>query len=161
MSDSFKDGDYLGQEHVLSAEYGFGCSGGNRSPHLKWDGAPPGTKSFALTCFDPDAPTGSGFWHWVVVNIPPDVTELPLDAGNPASGRLPAGALEVRTDFGKPGYGGPCPPEGDHPHRYLFTIHAVSMPALPVTADTSPAVVGFYLNFNTLAKASLMGLYKR
>jgi len=160
-SDSFKDGDYLGPDHVLSADYGFGCHGSNRSPHLAWDGAPAGTKSFAVTCFDPDAPTGSGFWHWVVVNIPPNVGELALDTGNPASGTLPAGALSVRTDFGKPGYGGPCPPEGDHPHRYLFTVHAVSMDALPVTADTSAAVVGFYLNFNTLAKASLMGLFKR
>ena len=160
-SNSFKDGDYLGQEHILSAEYGFGCGGGNKSPHLKWEDEPGGTKSFALTCFDPDAPTGSGFWHWVVVNIPPNVTELPLDAGNPAAGKLPAGALQVRTDFGKPGYGGPCPPEGDHPHRYLFIIHAVSMDKLPVTADTAAAAVGFYLNFNTLAKASLMGLYKR
>jgi Raf kinase inhibitor-like YbhB/YbcL family protein len=161
ISNSFKDGDYLGQEHVLSADYGFGCSGGNRSPHLRWEDAPAGTKSFALTCFDPDAPTGSGFWHWVVVNVPPGVTELPLDAGNPGSGKLPAGALQVRTDFGKPGYGGPCPPQGDHPHRYLFTLHAVSMDKLPVTADTAAAVVGFYLNFNTLAKVALMGLYKR
>jgi len=160
-SNSFRDGDYLGQEHILSADYGFGCGGSNKSPHLKWEGAPAGTKSFALMCFDPDAPTGSGFWHWVVVNIPPDVTELPLDAGNPASGKLPASAMQVRTDFGKPGYGGPCPPQGDHPHRYLFTVHAVSMDKLPVTADTSAAVVGFYLNFNTLEKASLMGLYKR
>lgn len=160
-STSFKDGDYLGKEHVLSTEYGFGCDGGNRSPHLAWDGAPAGTKSFAVTCFDPDAPTGSGFWHWVVVNIPPSVTVLPLDAGNPAGGKLPAGALQVRTDFGKPGYGGPCPPAGDHPHRYLFTVHAVSMDTLPVSADTSAAVVGFYLNFNTLAKVVLMGLYRR
>jgi len=160
-SNNFRDGDYLGQEHILSADYGFGCGGGNKSPQLRWEEAPAGAKSFALTCFDPDAPTGSGFWHWVVVNIPPDVTELPLDAGNPASGKLPAGALQVRTDFGKPGYGGPCPPQGDHPHRYLFTVHAVSMDKLPVTADTAAAVVGFYLNFNTLAKASLMGLYKR
>src|SRR3972149_1184135 len=94
-SNSFKDGDYLGQEHILSADYGFGCGGGNKSPHLKWEGAPAGTKSFALMCFDPDAPTGSGFWHWVVVNIPPDVTELPLDAGNPASGKLPANRVPV------------------------------------------------------------------
>jgi len=160
-SDSFRDGDYLAPDHVLSADYGFGCSGGNRSPHLRWQDAPAGTKGFAVTCFDPDAPTGSGFWHWVVVNIPPAVTELILDAGNSASGKLPAGALQVRTDFGKPGYGGPCPPEGDHPHRYLFTVYAVSLDALPVTADTSAAVVGFYLHFNTLEKASLMGLFKR
>ena len=160
-SDSFKDGDYLGRDHLLSADYGFGCGGDNKSPHLRWEGAPAEAKSFAVTCFDPDAPTGSGFWHWVVVNIPPAMAVLPLDAGNPAGGKLPAGALHVRTDFGKPGYGGPCPPEGDHPHRYLFTVHAVSLEQLPVTADTSAAVVGFYLNFNTLAKASLMGLCKR
>jgi Raf kinase inhibitor-like YbhB/YbcL family protein len=160
-SKTFKDGDYLGQEQILSTEYGFGCSGGNKSPHLHWEEAPEGTKSFAITCFDPDAPTGSGFWHWVVVNIPPHITELPLDAGNPASGKLPADALQVRTDFGKPGYGGPAPPEGDHPHRYIFTIHAVSMDKLPVTADTSAAVVGFQLNFNSLDKTSLMGLFKR
>lgn len=160
ISDSFKDGDYLAQQHILSAEYGFGCEGGNNSPHLKWSDAPAGTKSFAVTCFDPDAPTGSGFWHWVVVNIPAGTTELPLGAGKPGKGKLPAAALEVRTDFGKPGYGGPCPPKGDHPHRYLFTVHAVSLDQLPVNADTSAAVVGFYLNFNTLAKASIMGLFK-
>lgn len=160
-STSFKDGDYLPMDHVLSADYGFGCAGGNKSPQLKWDGAPAATKSFAVTCFDPDAPTGSGFWHWVVVNIPANVTELALDAGNPASGALPAGALQVRTDFGKPGYGGPCPPPNDHPHRYIFTVHAVSADALPVTADTSAAVVGFNLHFQTLDKATLMGLFKR
>jgi Raf kinase inhibitor-like YbhB/YbcL family protein len=160
-SSSFKDGDYLPADHILSADYGFGCAGGNRSPHLRWEGAPDGTRSFAVLCFDPDAPTGSGFWHWVMVNIPPAVTELQLDAGNPSNANVPAGALQVRTDFGKPGYGGPCPPQGDHPHRYLFTVHAVSLDKLPVTADTSAAVVGFYLNFNTVAKATLMGLYKR
>ncbi len=160
-STSFDDGDYLGNDHVLSAEYGFGCAGGNQSPQLSWSNAPEGTRSFAVTCFDPDAPTGSGFWHWVVVNIPPDVTSLELDAGNPASGKLPAGALQTRTDFGAPGYGGPCPPEGDHPHRYLFTVHAVGVDSLPVSEDTSAAVIGFQLHFNTLAKATLMGLYKR
>ncbi|GIX49218.1 MAG: UPF0098 protein YbcL [Candidatus Tectimicrobiota bacterium] len=159
-SENFSDGDYLSEEHVLSADYGFGCAGGNQSPQLSWSGAPEGTKSFAITCFDPDAPTGSGFWHWVVVNIPPHVTSLEKGAGNPG-GKLPAGALQTRTDFGKPGYGGPCPPQGDHPHRYIFTVYAVSQEKLPVDADTSPAVVGFYLHFNTLAKASLMGLYKR
>jgi Raf kinase inhibitor-like YbhB/YbcL family protein len=159
-STSFNDGDYLAMDHVLSADYGFGCSGGNRSPQLAWSGPPEGTKSFALTCFDPDAPTGSGFWHWVVVNIPPSITELALDAGNPKSGRLPVGALQTRTDFGASGYGGPCPPQGDHPHRYLFTIFAVGAESLQVNADTSAAVVGFQLHFNTLAKAELMGLFK-
>ena len=160
-SDSFKDGDYLPKDHILSADYGFGCEGGNKSPHLAWSGAPTGTKSFAVTCFDPDAPTGSGFWHWLVVNVPPEVNELALDAGNPKVRKLPKEALQTRTDFGAPGYGGPCPPPGDHPHRYLFTVFAVGADSLPVTADTSAATIGFELNFNTLAKAAIMGLYKR
>jgi Raf kinase inhibitor-like YbhB/YbcL family protein len=160
-SDSFKDGDYLDNAHILSADFGFGCAGGNQSPHLAWSSVPAGTKSFAVTCFDPDAPTGSGFWHWVVVNIPANVTELTLDAGNPKAGKLPHGALQTRTDFGAPGYGGPCPPPGDHPHRYLFAVSAVGAEALQATADTSAAVIGFQLHFNSLAKAAIMGLYKR
>jgi Raf kinase inhibitor-like YbhB/YbcL family protein len=159
-SNSFKDGDYLGKDHILSSDFGFGCAGGNKSPHLQWSGAPAGTKSFAVTCYDPDAPTGSGFWHWVAINIPPNVTELALGAGS-AGGGLPPGALQTRTDFGAPGYGGPCPPEGDHPHRYLFTVHAVGVEQLSATADTSAAVIGFQLHFNTLAKAAIMGLFKR
>ena len=158
-SNSFKDGDYLSKDFILSADFGFGCAGGNTSPHLTWTGAPEGTKSFAVTCYDPDAPTGSGFWHWLVVNIPADVTELAAGAGS-AGGALPKGALMTRTDFGKPGYGGPCPPEGDHPHRYLFTVFAVG-DKLDVGADTSAAVVGFNLHFKTLAKAAVMGLFKR
>lgn len=160
-SASFQEGELLGIEQVLSEAFGFGCAGGNRSPQLTWSGVPEGTESFAVTCYDPDAPTGSGFWHWVVANIPAHVTSLPTGAGDPAAGLMPAGALEVRTDFGKPGYGGPCPPQGAHIHRYIFTVHAVSMKELPVTADTSAAIVGFYLNFNTLAKASLIGLFRR
>jgi Raf kinase inhibitor-like YbhB/YbcL family protein len=160
-SQSFRDGDYLGDAHILSKDFGFGCAGGNRSPQLTWSGAPAGTRSFAVTCYDPDAPTGSGFWHWLVVNIPATTTELALDAGNPDAPKLPAGALQTRTDFGKPGYGGPCPPPNDHPHRYFFTVFAVSQETLPVAADTSAAIVGFNLNFNTLAKATLMGLFKR
>ena len=157
-SESFKDGDYLGQDHVLSENFGFGCAGGNVSPQLSWSGAPEGTKSFAVTCYDPDAPTGSGFWHWVVANIPADVTSLAAGA----SGKdMPTGALETRTDTGQPGYAGPCPPEGDHPHRYIFTVFAVKEESLPVEADTPAAVVGFQLHFNTLAKATLMGLFKR
>ena len=159
-SSSFNDGDYLSMDHVLSPEYGFGCSGRNQSPQLTWSEAPQGTKSFSLTCFDPDAPTGSGFWHWVVANIPPDVTELALDAGNPKTGKLPAGALQVRNDTGATGYAGPCPPQGAHPHRYLFTLFAVGVDQLPVTAETTPAVVGFQLHFNTLLQVSLMGLFK-
>ena len=145
-SNSFKDGDYLPNAHILSAEFGFGCQGNNQSPHLAWSGAPAGTKSFTVTCLDPDAPTGSGFWHWLVVNIPADVTELDVDAGNPKAPKLPQGALQTRTDFGTPGYGGPCPPAGDHPHRYLFTLFAVGIDRLSVTADTSAAVIGFQLH---------------
>jgi Raf kinase inhibitor-like YbhB/YbcL family protein len=126
---------------------------------LAWSGAPDGTKSFAVTAYDPDAPTGSGFWHWVVVNIPPDVSELPAGAGSGQG--LPGGALQTRTDFGTPAYGGPCPPMGDHPHRYIFTVFAVGADQLQqVTADTSAAVIGFMLHFNTLAKGELEGLYK-
>jgi Raf kinase inhibitor-like YbhB/YbcL family protein len=158
-SDSFSDGDYLAAEHILSEQYGFGCAGGNVSPALAWSGAPEGTRSFAVTCYDPDAPTGSGFWHWVVVNIPPDVSSLPAGAGG--GDGLPAGALQTRTDYGAPGYGGPCPPAGDHPHRYLFTVYAVGVDSLPVEGDTSAAVIGFQLHFNTLDQAELMGLYKR
>lgn len=160
-SESFKEGDLLGIAHVLSEAYGFGCAGNNLSPQLSWSGAPAGTESFAIICFDPDAPTGSGFWHWVVVNIPAGTTELALDAGNPKAGLLPKGALQTRTDFGAPGYGGPCPPEGHGPHRYAFTVFAVKEAALPVAADTSAAIVGFQLHFNTLAKATLTGRFER
>jgi Raf kinase inhibitor-like YbhB/YbcL family protein len=159
-SNSFKDGDYLGMTHVGSADHGFGCAGDNKSPHLKWGAAPAGTKSFAVTCYDPDAPTGSGFWHWLVVNIPADVTELALGAGS-KGGTMPAGSLQTRTDYGFAGYGGPCPPEGDHPHRYLFTVYAVGVESLPVKADTPAAQIGFNLHFNTLGKAAIMGLFKR
>jgi len=159
-SNNLTDSEFIKAKHILSEDFGFGCAGGNQSPHLTWSNPPEGTKSFAVTCFDPDAPTGSGFWHWVVVNIPKDIRELPLGAGS-AGGTMPNGALQTRTDFGVPGYGGPCPPEGDHAHRYFFTVHAVALDSLAVEADTSPAVVGFMLNFNTLEKAALMGLFKR
>jgi len=160
-SSSFTEGAMLGMDHILSTEFGFGCSGGNKSPQLAWTGAPAGTKSFALTCFDPDAPTGSGFWHWVVVNIPANVSELKLDAGNLKAGLMPEGALQTRTELGVTGYIGPCPPEGHGPHRYQFTLFAVKVETLPVTADTSPAVVGFNLHFNTLERAVLTGVFKR
>lgn len=157
-SGEFEDGDYLVNEQVFA---GFGCEGLNVSPSLSWSGAPEGTKSFALTVYDPDAPTGSGWWHWVVINLPATTTSLPKGAGAADGSMLPQGAVQVRTDFGAPGYGGPCPPEGDHPHRYLFTIYALDVDTLDLTADASPALVGFNLNFRTLEKDSLMGLYKR
>ena len=160
-SESFREGELLRMEHVLSGAFGFGCDGGNVSPQLSWSGAPAGTQGFAVSCYDPDAPTGSGFWHWFMVNIPAAVTSLPAGAGDPASGRAPRGALEIRTDFGKPGYGGPCPPPGSNVHRYIFTVHALSVPQLQVTAETSCAIVGFQVNAHTLASARLIGLFRR
>ena len=127
---------------------------GNVSPHLKWSGAPEGTKSYAVTCYDPDAPTGSGFWHWTVANIPAEVTELP------AGGPMPAGAVEGRTDFGETGYGGAAPPPGHGPHRYIFTVFALDTERLDVTPDNSGAVFGFNLHFHTLAKASITATYE-
>ncbi len=127
---------------------------GNTSPHLKWSGAPEGTKSYAITCYDPDAPTGSGFWHWTVANIPADVSEIA------AGGPLPSGAVEGRTDFGEPGYGGAAPPPGHGPHRYIFTVFAVDTDTLDVTPDNSGAVFGFNLHFHTLARASITATYE-
>lgn len=127
---------------------------GNASPHLKWSGAPEGTKSYAVTCYDPDAPTGSGFWHWTVANIPAEVSELP------AGGPVPAGAVEGRTDFGAPGFGGAAPPPGHGPHRYIFTVFAVDTDKLDVTPDNSGAVFGFNLHFHTLAKATITATYE-
>lgn len=161
LSDSFKDGERLGTPHVLSEAYGFGCAGGNLSPQLSWSGAPSETESFAVTCYDPDAPTGSGFWHWNVANIPATVGALELGAGDPSANKMPAGSIEVRTDFGAPGYGGPCAPEGSNIHRYIFTVHAVNVKSLPVTADTTGAILGFYLHFHTIEKSSLIGLFSR
>lgn len=127
---------------------------GDTSPHLKWSGAPEGTKSYAITCYDPDAPTGSGFWHWTVANIAADVTEIP------AGGPVPAGSVEGRTDYGPAGFGGAAPPKGHGPHRYIFTVFAVDTERLNVTPDNSGAVFGFNLHFHTLAKASITGVYE-
>jgi len=132
---------------------------GNTSPQLAWSGAPEGTKSYAVTCYDPDAPTGSGFWHWTVANIPADVTELVAGAGSPG-GDLPKGAIQGRTDFGQPGFGGAAPPAGHGPHRYIFTVFAVDVESLDVNADNSGAVYGFNLHFHTLAKASITATYE-
>ncbi len=151
-------GAKIADEYVFS---GFGCTGKNMSPALKWSGAPAGTKSFALEVYDPDAPTGSGFWHWVVFDIPPNVTELPQGAGDPKGGKAPAGAVQSRTDFGVPGYGGPCPPQGDPPHHYHFMLFAVDAAKLGPDSETTAAVVGFNLHFHTLAKAEFTSVYGR
>lgn len=138
----------------------FGCSGGNVSPELSWTNAPAGTKSFVLTMFDPDAPTGSGFWHWVVVNIPATSSKLPNGASKNAA-TLPVGTLETRTDLGAPGYGGPCPPAGTRPHRYVFTLHALEVEKLDVDVQTSAALVGFNVHMHEIGQASLTAEYGR
>jgi Raf kinase inhibitor-like YbhB/YbcL family protein len=142
---------------------GMGCTGSNLSPALEWHGAPATTKSYAITVYDPDAPTGSGWWHWVVFNIPPGTTSLPKGAGDVKKKLMPKGAIQSRTDFGADGYGGPCPPAGDKPHHYQITVFAVDVDKLPDAKNdlASAALVGFDLHFHTLAKATLTGLYGR
>lgn len=139
---------------------GFGCDGENLSPALKWSGVPEGTQSLAITVYDPDAPTGSGWWHWGVVNLPASLRELPRGAGS-AGGQLPAGAVQTRTDFGQPGFGGACPPQGDQPHHYQFTLWALKVPSLPLDAQASGALVGYMLNQHVLQKATLTATYQR
>lgn len=148
----------IADKHVFK---GFGCAGGNVSPQLAWKDAPAGTKSFALTVYDPDAPTGSGWWHWLMIDIPADAKGLPQGAGDPAKGLAPAGARQMRTDFGAPGWGGPCPPQGDKPHRYVFTLHALKVDRLEVPADATAALVGFMINANRIGKAEFTARYGR
>ena len=148
-SDDVTDGQPLSDAQV--AEFG------NSSPQLSWSGAPEGTKSYTVTCYDPDAPTPSGFWHWVLVDVPADVTSL--DAGA-AEGDLPGSAFHVRNDGGEAGFMGAAPPEGDQVHRYYFVVHAVGEETLGVDASASPAVVSFNLAFKTLGRAIVMGTYQ-
>lgn len=143
------DGQPLKDDQVAAA--------GNTSPELTWTGAPEGTKSFVVTCFDPDAPTPCGFWHWNLVDIPAEVTSLATGA---AGRDLPAGAFHVRNDGGEAGFMGAAPPQGDHPHRYFFVVHAVKDATLGVDADASNAVVSFNLAFKTLGRAMLHGTYQ-
>jgi Raf kinase inhibitor-like YbhB/YbcL family protein len=158
-SPDLKEGGTIANEQVYK---GYGCTGGNLSPALSWSGALAATKSFAVHMFDPDAPTGSGWWHWVVFNIPAGTTSLPKGAGNEKK-KLPKGAIQTRSDYGSVGYGGPCPPAGDKPHHYQITVFAVDVDKLPDPKDdkASPALVGFDLHYRTLAKATLTGLYGR
>jgi len=151
-------GGQLTIEQVFS---GFGCTGKNISPSLKWTAAPKAAKSFALTVYDPDAPTGSGWWHWVMFNIPSDVMDLKTDAGNPQKNLAPAGSVQSMTDYGKPGFGGACPPVGDKPHRYVFTLYALDVPKLDADEKTGAAYVGYMLNAHAIAKASLISYYGR
>ena len=153
----------IGQDQNMAVDQvynGFGCTGKNISPALFWSGAPAGTQSFAIMVHDPDAPTGSGFWHWVVYNIPASATSIPTEAGDTKKKIMPAGIVQGRNDFGTYGYGGPCPPPGKV-HHYHFRIFALKVAKLDVAADASPALIGFNVNANKLAEADLVGLYGR
>ena len=151
-STDVRDGQPMPAAHAFA--------GDNLSPHLTWHGAPQGTQSYVVTCFDPDAPTPSGFWHWVVVDLPGSVTTVPTGAGREDGSGLPAGAFHCRSDFGTRAYGGAAPPKGDRPHRYYFVVHAVDVKKLGVDKDVSPAVVSFNLAFHTLARAILVATYQ-
>ncbi len=142
---------------------GMGCTGQNLSPSLSWTNAPVGTKSFALMVHDPDAPTGgAGFWHWVVINIPASATGLAQGVGTPEGRALAAaGARQIPTDFGTPGWGGPCPPVGDTPHRYHFTVYALNVDQLDLPANATASLAGFMVNSHALAKAELTARYGR
>ncbi|MGW4651461.1 YbhB/YbcL family Raf kinase inhibitor-like protein [Kitasatospora sp. NPDC004289] len=151
-SDDMKDGGTLLPAQTLE--------GGNLSPQLAWSGFPDGTKSFAVTCFDPDAPTGSGWWHWVLFNLPVTTTELPAGAGSGAFPGLPEGAVHGRNDYGTKEFGGAAPPPGHGPHRYVFTVHALPVEELGPDADTSAAAISGTLGFFALGRAILVAEYE-
>ena len=158
ISPGIKPDGMLTEDQVFN---GFGCSGKNISPALKWTKGPEGTKSYALTVYDPDAPTGSGWWHWVVYNIPATVTELAEGSGDISGKLLPQGAIQGRTDFGTHAFGGACPPQGDTPHRYIFTVYALKADKIDVPADASAALIGFMIHANTIEKAQFTAKYGR
>lgn len=157
-SPTIKDKGTLSIEQVFN---GFGCEGKNISPALVWKNAPKNTQSFALTVYDPDAPTGSGWWHWVVVNIPASVTKLPEGAGDVNGKGLPPGAAQVRTDYGVPGFGGACPPVGDEPHRYIFTVYALKTPKIDLPENATAALAGYMIHANKIGSASFTARYGR
>jgi hypothetical protein len=138
-----------------------GCGGQNVSPALEWHNPPPGTRGFALTMYDPDAPTGSGWWHWVAFDLPQTATGLARGAGNTGNASLPKTAIQSRNDYGEVGYGGPCPPQGDRPHRYVFTVFALKVGHIDLKPDSSCAMVGFMLNANKIETASFTAYYGR
>ncbi|MEM8893640.1 MAG: YbhB/YbcL family Raf kinase inhibitor-like protein [Bacteroidota bacterium] len=152
----------IGGQASLTEEFnGFGCIGENKSPQLSWKNAPDGTKSFAVTMYDPDAPTGSGWWHWVMFDIPSSINELVSNAGDITTNLAPQEAIQSITNYGAQGYGGPCPPEGHGIHQYIITVHALKTDKLGLDENTNPAVVGYYIWNNTIAKASIVTYYQR
>lgn len=156
-SSDIAHGDFMDKAQEFN---GFGCSGGDTSPQLAWSGAPDNTQAYALMVHDPDAPTGSGWWHWQVVNIPASVTSLATGAGSSKANKLPAGSHHITNDYGIDGFGGACPPAGHGAHRYRFTIHALSQP-LELPDNASSALTGYMVNAHSLGSATLEALYKR
>jgi len=153
----------IGKDNPISLDQvfnGFGCKGKNLSPALFWSAPPAGTQSFAIMVHDPDAPTGSGFWHWVVYNIPAAEVSIPAEAGDVKKKGMPVGSVQGRNDYGTFGYGGPCPPPGK-PHHYHFRIFALKVPKLDVPSDATAALIGFEVNANKLGEADLVGMYGR
>ena len=156
-SPNLKDGATVGNEFVFNS---FGCTGGNISPALNWSNAPKDTKSFAVFAHDPDAPTGgAGFWHWAVINIPASVTTIAKGDGEMGKPQTKSGLQQISTDFGTPGWGGPCPPKGDKPHRYVFTVYALKADKIDLPPTATASFAGFMTNVNTLDKASLTATY--
>ncbi|MCJ7766050.1 MAG: YbhB/YbcL family Raf kinase inhibitor-like protein [Thiovulaceae bacterium] len=154
------ESDTLTGQLTKAEEFGgFGCSGKNISPELHWENPPKGTKSFAITVYDPNAPTGSGWWHWLVVNIPAD--EKAIAANASAAHKLPKGAVETMTDYGFSGFGGACPPKGDKAHAYIFTVYALDTESLDLKEKTDSAQVGYNINAHTIQKATIVSYYQR
>lgn len=157
-SDDIEQGKFMDKKQEFN---GFGCTGENLSPHLSWSNAPQGTKSFALTAYDPDAPTGSGWWHWQIINMPVNVTELSMNAGSVKGDFTPVGSTQINNDYGSPSFGGACPPEGHGVHRYRFTLHAISVEKLELPADASGALAGYMINAHSIESSTIESLYKR
>lgn len=151
------EGQILTTDQVLD---GFGCAGSNMAPSLSWEGEPEGTKSFVVTAYDPDAPTGSGWWHWSVFNIPAEVTSLAEGSGS-LENPLPVGAIAARNDFSRNTFSGFCPPEGDEPHHYVFTVYAMPQDVLPLDETASGAMVGYFTSGTSLARASITAVFGR
>lgn len=155
LSTDIFSGKQINNAQVLNE---YGCHGENISPQLSWNIIPSGTKSFAITMYDPDAP--KGWWHWIVFNIPSNITKLDQDAGNPNSAKLPASAVQSQTSFDSTGYGGPCPPIGDKAHRYIVTVYALKT-TLPLDTKASAALVEYYIKQNIIAESSIIATYRR
>nr|WP_086938733.1 YbhB/YbcL family Raf kinase inhibitor-like protein [Thaumasiovibrio occultus] len=168
-SPSLADGFTLSSHDIAQGEFmssaqefnGFGCSGDDFSPHLTWENAPADTKSFAITAYDPDAPTGSGWWHWQVVNIPVTTNTLQSGAGTVDGAGMPVGSTQIVNDYGIQGFGGACPPKGNGVHHYQFTVHALSVDKLDLPSDPSGALTGYMINAHTIASSTIEALYQR